>query len=191
MRIIKQNMMEKIKLPKIHYACANNGLRESMEYILVTKDEVAATNGTILVVHKTSDIFDSDFVFNMPERILIHKNQWKLLCDNALTISIDEYCIAVQYEGYKVSYPISTEERLGIKYPKYNSVFPKKEDVESIDSIGINPVILYQLSQAMLTAASSSNGLKFEFYGKARGILITPVDYSNNAKALLMPVILS
>jgi len=183
--------MKKIKLPKLHYACCSNSLRVTIEYILVTKDEVVATDGTMLVVHKTSDIFDSDFIANMPERFLIHRTQWRLFCNNALAISFENNFICVVYDGYKVNYPISTEEQLGTKYPKYNAVFPKKEEVEAIDSIGLNHIKLYNLSQAMFSSVSSASGLKFEFYGKTRGILVTPSNSHNNTRALLMPVMIN
>jgi len=183
--------MNKIKLPKLHYACCSDRLRLTIEHILVTKDEVVATDGNILVVHKTSDIFDSDFISNMPERFLIHRTQWRLFCSNARIISFENNSICVVYDGYKVNYQISTEEEIGLKYPNYNSVFPKKEEVEAIDSIGLNPIKLHNLSQAMFASVSSSKGLKFAFYGKARGVLVTPSDMYNNTRALIMPVMIN
>ena len=53
-------------LPKLHLVCQDySQIRPIMNYILVTKDDVVATDAHVLVIHKTRDLFDEHFINKM------------------------------------------------------------------------------------------------------------------------------
>ena len=62
--------MKKKTLPKMQFACSNDELRPSMQHVEITKETVTASDGNLLVSHRTNDLFNSDFIENMPEKIL-------------------------------------------------------------------------------------------------------------------------
>ncbi len=170
-------------LPKLHLICANDILRKALQYVLVTKKETVATDAHCLVVYETELIFSQEFVENMPERFLIHKEIWAKICKKHHFICFENNMIKVIYETHTVFYPIMFEENLTL-YPKYNHVLPTGK-AEEIKSIGINPHLLSKLCKAI----GINNAVKLTFRGESNCISVYFRDIPS-IKAIIMPVLI-
>ncbi len=194
-------MRTKKSLPKIHLACANDSLRPVMEHILITKDEIVASDAHIIVIHKTENIFDEESIKAMPERFLIHKNQWKEICKNHDRLTFKNNQIIVNHNNtYNFCFDISFENDYAPKgykgyyagnFPDYKKVIPTKFK-ESVYEIGLNPKLLKNLVDTMFFPYAEVKNIKFTFYGKDRAIIVEPADSSvPTVKGLIMPVMIT
>jgi len=183
-------MKTKIKLPKLHLVCANDQLRPVISHILITKEEVVATDANILVVRRTSELFSEEFIAAMPARILVHKDQWKAFYNGSSDITIEGDIIWVHYEEHKVSHSVKIEGE-GLTYPNYAAIFPVEEDTVEPSEIGFNPFLLKTLAEAMLSPSQTNKGFSFKFYGEDKAIVVRPIDIDNNSKGIIMPITLS
>lgn len=195
-------MRRKKYLPKLHLACANDDLRPMMNHILITKDEIAASDAHVLIIHKTKSFFDEVSIKKMPERFLIHKNQWKEICKAHDSIEFDNNQIIVGYNNeYTISYDIIVESNyiprdfVGLKvsgsYPNYNAVLPNEKTKKEVGAIAFNPDMINKLISAMFFPYTDVKNIKFEFYGPDRAIIVSPTSQDIEVKALLMPVMIS
>lgn len=181
----------KTRLPKLHLICSDDSFRPIFNHVLVTKDEICATDAHKLVLHKTDEMFPSEFIHNMPERFLIHREHWKILSKPFEIIKIEGDYITVYPKLYdlninhtiKISY-----ESDSMKFPDYKAIFPTGLPVE-LSAIGLNASKLKDVQDGLIFP-DQVNALKLEFYGEHKAILITATDSDNNGKAILMPVAL-
>lgn len=178
---------KKLSLPKLHLACSDSELRPSLNYVLVTKDNIVATNDRILVVHKTKDVFNDVFIASMPERFLIHYKSWQQLCrkhdkirfiDGLIEQTVDT-CVHIFKPIYE------TEE---FKYVQWEAAIPKTKP-SPIKNIGVNPNLLKRLSDAM-SLDDSYMGLILFFYDKHKAIYVKHKNIENNSYGIIMPVMI-
>jgi hypothetical protein len=170
-------------LPKIHLACPCGDLEFIMNYILVTKKDIVANDGRILAIHKTEEIFNEDFIEQMPERFLIHYKIWREMCKKHCFIDFEKGMIKVKYSCHTAFYPIELEANIN-NYPAYQIIFPK--DIKEVNKIGINSSLLKKLSIVMGTS-----NLKLIFYGENKGIIAEGKNSDYNAKGLIMPLMIN
>jgi hypothetical protein len=157
-----------LKIPKLHLCCADDSCRPALSHILVTKDEIVATNAHILIVHKTNSIFDQNFIEAMPERFYISAFIWKKL-EHVRYLIFENNMLRVIYSKYVAFYPIVKYDEF--EYPAYEKLTKKEGPV---DSICINPNLLKKLYDAMLCP---QGGLKLWFGGeKFNAISVKPND---------------
>lgn len=172
--------------PKIHLACANDGLRPIMSHVLIAKGEVVASDGHMLVILKTESVFEEEFIYEMPERFLIHRDSWTHLVKKHKTLKYmaDAKEIAIIYDSHIVKIPAIFEEVPGalesLKYPNYTAILNQVS--ESVDQIGLKPCFLHTISKIF-----ESKNVFLKFNGASNYIDITPSDCCNNARAILMP----
>ena len=188
-------------LPKLHLVCQDySQIRPIMNYILVTKDDVVATDAHVLVIHKTRDLFDEHFINKMPDRFLIHMNQWKRICLKHYNIEFDNDEIIVQHHGYQNAFKITMEGEKpasllhsygGFEYPLYNKVLLPDSEIQAVENIGLNPILVDKLTKAMFSPNDATKNLKLTFYGSNRHIMAHPVNSEYSAKALIMPVMIT
>lgn len=178
--------------PKIHECLATDELRPAMSYAFVTKEETAATDAHILVVHRTSEIFDDLFIPQIPEGgLFVGKEPLvDLAKKDVLKVNfIESHSIleVIHQDRYKKLtkryFDVKMAKDVDFQYPKYNSVFPDGQ--EKISGIGLNPAYLNRLCKAL----GAENGVNLQFYGEHRPIIVKPhsSDYPT-AKGLIMPV---
>ncbi len=170
------------KVPKIHYATCTDELRPALQHILITKKNIIASNLYILVIHETKNVFDKQLIDDLPDRCLIHRENWKILARGHYDIIYNKEakCFDVVGRNTKFFIKVEFEEKIG-NFPDYNYVMNKWEK-GSIDSIGISPELLYDLGRAM----DCKNTVELKFHNKNRGILVK----SEFAKGLIMPRII-
>ena len=175
--------MNKMKtLPKLHLCCANDELRPAMNHLLVTKEFIVASDSHVLIEFKTSELFDQNFIEAMPERFLIHRENWKMLSVKHHYLLFTDSQIEIIKNGFSFFIPAVREEDIG-NFPDYEKVF--KVEKESItDKIGIKPELLKKLSSAI-----GSQILHLHFNGEARTIIIK--SSIEGVRALIMPAMIS
>jgi hypothetical protein len=184
--------MKKIRLPKLHVACGNCHLRPAINHIYFSKEEIAATDSHILAILKTADIFDKDFIKNMPKQFLLHKNQWKNFYTGAFNIAFEDNSICAYYYGkgmgiYKIKHEIINFKEH--RFPNYKNVLPDESDQKEVDVLGINPFLLNKLLEAIKDPSLGDSTVKLILNGASKAISVSIP--GNNAKGIIMPVILS
>jgi hypothetical protein len=141
-----------------------------------------------LVIHKTEDLFDDEFIQSMPDRFLIHRNHWREISKGFVSLRINDNIIHCFTKTIKNLYPISFENSVEIdkKYVNYTDIIPKMEDIKEIPKIGLNPYLLLKISKAM----DLNYGVRIMFHGSERSMLIYPTnaEIDNSSMALLMPI---
>lgn len=140
--------MNKMKtLPKLHLCCAYDELRPVMQHVFVSKEDIVSSDSHMLIRFNTEEIFDSEFIEAMPERFLIHAENWKIMAKRHDFIFFKDNKIEVIQSGRSLFIPIVLEDDLG-KYPDYKLVMERLEKTP-IDKIGIKPELLKKLSLAV------------------------------------------
>lgn len=185
-------------IPKIHECLANDELRPAMNYALVTKEETAASDAHIMVVHRSAEIFtDPDFLEEIPEKgILIGKEALKdLALQDVHHVEYTEVggnlIIVTHAPNRGASFRRYFEVLLnGDEYTfvDYNKVWPKKEDKQKggVESIGFNSTLLAKLEKAL----GATTGVNLEFYSPMKAIVVRgkgSEEYTQ-AKGLIMPM---
>lgn len=171
---------------ELNLITSKDDLRPTLNYVKVTKENCVATDAHALGVIPTEDIFDEEFIIEIPEEgMLIHSEDWKKLKNNINVSWKTDGVIKIMYKGKKRDVLIETEreESIGI-YPKWESVIPKEVGEEPVESIGINFKIGLNLQKAL----GSENGLKASFYGRSKAIRLDTLDEDDNSYGILMPV---
>ena len=174
---------------KLDLIASKDDLRPIMNFIVVSKINCVATNGNVLGVVPTGEIFDEDFINDLPEDgILIHREDWKKLYDTSSIFihDIDSKTIKIIYPKKRsVIIEFSTEDAEG-KYPKWDSVIPKSEGETS--EMNINPRLLALLTKAL----GYTTGCKLTFCGHlGRAILVNKIHTEGVTEAygIIMPII--
>lgn len=182
-------MKNKKFIPKIHLACVNDVLRPIFQYVLVTKENIVATNSHLIVKIPTIDIFHK-IIDKLPERCLIHKDVWAQLVNADQIIDFKDdilfylingilFCLKVDYENS------NTIDRM---FPNYKVVMETKK--APVDKIKLRPDFLKKI-QDCIFVNEKDKSLILEFAGNNGGISIRPSDPDNHAKAILMPMMIT
>lgn len=175
--------MKEKQLPRLHLACSYDELRPVMNNVFVTKKHTIASNGHVLIQFDTNYLFNDQFVNDMPEQFMIHRNIWQKLCKKNYAIYFKDDLINVQYKGYSdIIRPIINTD---LPYPNYLSCFPEKKDKEKVTEIGLSSITLNILTKSLFTA-NDNPVMKFELYSKYKAIVVH-LEESIKAKALIMP----
>ena len=187
------------KLPQIYQCLDDSDMRPAMNYALIQKDETAATNAHILVVHASSELFDAEFLESLPDDgLMVGKEALKDLSKSdihSITFHPDMKLIEVLHVpgrvgwgSYKRYFEVKLQSDMSTLFPKYKTVFPSKDKKKKdISQIGLHAGLLLRLQKAM----GASSGVKMEFYGEDQSIICHPKggDYSF-CKGIIMPVII-
>jgi hypothetical protein len=175
---------------QLHLICSKDELRPTMHYVKVTKNNTVATNGYVIGVVPTENIFDTDFIRQIPESgFLIHAEDFsKLIKGDFLTWKTSGAVISINSKKRPQLIEINTETKVGV-YPNWEAVFPTGENVE-ITKIGVDFKIAFDLQKAL-----DLDRCKLEFYGVNKGIKVTEAKTrkadKNKAYGLIMPCSLS
>lgn len=175
-----------IKLPRIDYACSKDYLRPIMGCVLVTKKEVVASEGYILVIHQTEDLFSDEFIENMPDRFLVRSFIWALLCKPARTIEYNNEHNKIEIHdkhNRQFSVGVDFEKKESSSFPDYQKILDSFEP-KKIDKIGISPEKLNLLKKAM---EPENDVIEFSFSGVDKMILARAI----NSIGLIMPRIIT
>ncbi|NLG04520.1 MAG: hypothetical protein GX567_11945 [Clostridia bacterium] len=189
-----------MKIPALHYAISDDDIRPALESVWVGKEDTVATNGHILVVHKTKTLFGEEFANSVPEegirltrRMIIDIRKREV---EEVRLSEDKTMITL-LPSIMLSHILPT---IGYKLPKdipampdYKKVIPKKAESKPIDKIKFNPNLIDDLHKAMSPDPRNKLFLIFYFRSADKGCLVIPStddpDYKDSY-AVIMPAML-
>jgi len=176
-----------MKFPKLHLACADDGLRPQMMCVKVEREFTFASDAHICVRHQTSSIFKEEFIKQIPEAgIMIPRKAIYLICQKAtVKISLTDDKKQIQLHRTDESV-ISFKLYSDRAYPNANSIYPDMKDCKELSKIGINTGLLLRLSQSM---GCDIPIVKLHFFADNLAIIVTSnhSDY-DNVTGLIMPV---
>lgn len=194
--------MQKLNLICVQKKDEKRFTRQSISYVLLTKDYTVATNTYALIAHKTKALFSDYFVENLKDedRFLIYRDQWKKLCKNGLNYVFDREKMVIRTikNGDVVDMiPLETEEKIG-KFPNWQRVLPDDSVFkEEVSGVGFRPSLLYNLEQAIYPESKDDYPLFLSFMGKSENGWVenNPIRVessekiypNNNFKAIIMP----
>ena len=185
-------------IPKIYECLGKDPHRPIFDYALITKEHTVATDAHIMVVHKTSELFEKDFVAHIPEegmllggdalrdmakkdveQIILNKQSDKSLPKNNITV--------LHRKGGKAIFEVREHGGLD-NFPNWSGVMPKIEDNTTVMAIGIDARKLLRLQNALATETA---GLKCYFTGESGAILCYPTNVDTqypSAVGIIMPM---
>ena len=168
-------------MPKFNLLCGKDDLRPAMAGVLLTQNNVVATDAHRMAWGLTSELFDIPEECVIPENFIIPAKAWAELAKKGATgMEICEDSVKIfdknmDYKAFKLI--------IGM-YPNWEAVIPKDE--VSIDKIGLAPKILRALCEFYPSA-----NMKLTFTGEARAVLIHWMTVDINLNGLIMPVMLN
>jgi len=173
-------------MKKLHLCCASKKegqFRPTLNYILVTKQECVATNANIMAIIPSKEIFTEQFIEDMPERFLIHRDDWAQLIKCKIDLEFINNSIKAFIGNRELTIKIHTEESIG-KYPQYKDVIPLIKTQSSIRDVGVNAELLSTLQIALDCPA-----VKLTFHGNNKAIYVSAINY-DGSYGIIMPFIL-
>lgn len=179
-----------MKLPKLNKATSTCGLRPCMMNIFITKEDVVAADGHILVAHKTNDFFSKEFIERIPnEGMYISGEDWKVLTVKFTAITLDKSgIVSVFNKNGERLIRTKSVDRVG-KFPDWKELFNQFKNKDNVcGEFGIRPKLLFNLSEAV-----GSFDLKLKCYDNSSAIQVlpgSPCDY-RGVVALIMPVMIN
>jgi len=168
-------------------ACATDGMRPVLEYILLKDGYAYASNAHVLVRVPLEECttFEED-QRALLDGCLIHKSMLKYI------VGFDIVHVEKTEDG-AVYLETSTGEntvkvQLGkdgdiLKYPNAEEILKGSKDRTPIQKIGFAPKFI-----ASLTAALGTDLLKFEFASENSAVFVRPVSANGSAVGVIMPI---
>ena len=171
-----------------------------LAYILLTKENLFATNGFCGIIISTKDVLGDSFQEDLPAdvRVLIHGKDWAKLCKTDVEfIRWDNGMIQVMKKKGLVDYiKVTTEEKVS-KFPSLEKAFPSECNA-SVNVMGIDSTVLYNLGQALYPHSRKKGGMalflknskeKDGFSSAAMDVRMIKEYDDITYKAVIMPVI--
>lgn len=174
---------------KLHLATSKDRFRPALQSILVTKENIVATDADIMAVLPTALVFNEASIECLPDMgLLIDGQIWKAIYSaESITIYLDgdAYKIAGHFKN-KPSAEFRAEiNGDGSNFPNWLQVVPTEDKREAMPVLGINAKLLMNLSDAI----DASNGLKLETNGSGKGIIAKPIGLDTGEPyGLIMPI---
>lgn len=180
-----QELMKKFRLPKLHLVCSTDKLRPSFKHVMITKENIVATNAHVLIELKTKYYFNDDFINDMPDKMFIHKNNFKqlTLLSYGYKYNAEKQLIELFYDGYKKYIQVIIDP--DFIFHNYEKAFPVK--IEEVRKVGLYLDNFDLINKALFLPDMISN-VKVKFYGENRAIVISPKDEFTENRALIMPI---
>lgn len=181
---------------KLHLATSKDKLRPVLNSVLVTKENIVATDSHILARIPTDTIFDPESIDTIPETgLLIDSTIWKAVynAESLHLITKGSYYIIAYYKNKPtIEYRIEENGKQG-KYPEWQRVIPDHDHAkQETDTMHLNPKLLENLRQALDATA----GLKLQYNGDTKPITIKPTlsrekreETAKHGDGLIMPII--
>lgn len=174
---------------KLYLSTSKDKLRPVMQSILVTKENIVATDAHIMAVVPTALVFDEASIELMPDKgLLIDAQIWKSI------YSADSIFIYLEGDGYKIAGHFKNKPSAHFSaeingtvgtFPNWQTVIPQETARQEMLMTGINAKLLMNLADAL----NASNGFKLEFNGSNKGIICTPINEdSPKPYGLIMPI---
>jgi hypothetical protein len=158
---------------KINTLASKDELRPALEGVFKNGKYLYATNGYIAIRINCENEFEKipDGKIIRPDIYVELLNGYILECDNESITLVDR---------------IITRPYIDEKFPDIEGIFNTGQ-TELIDSVGFSLNLLLKLKTA-LTKCGFSGEVRMKFYGKNKGIVVTPINSSCYFTCILMPL---
>lgn len=171
---------------KLSIACSNDDLRTSLQCVYFDEGYALATDAHIIV---KQSLTEHDFTKEEIEILngkFLHKDAFnKIYQYDQVEVTKEGFeCISKNNNIKALIYFTDIES----KFPKWKPLFDKGGAIK-VDEIGLNGNLLKRVNDISLSRIKT---YKFQFFGKNKGIKITPNDLTEYDECIiLMPVMLN
>jgi DNA polymerase III beta subunit-like protein len=181
-----------VNFTQLNAAASKDDLRPVMQgaYIDLKNRCIVATDAHILVSYpiKITENDSEQDGFIVPTRLF---NYLKYMVDlKKKDFSFVEFELTEDYaEAFYLGEMVYRAKYIDGKYPLWKNVMPTKNDIQSINEIGLGFGVLKKLISALPTTVS---GYKFSFTAKNKAILVEPLDADYaGVKGIMMPTMIN
>jgi hypothetical protein len=189
-------------MQRLDLVCSKDEMKPALNYVKLNKDEVVASDGHVLVIHKTINLFGEDFVNSLPNKdLFIHRTDWKIICKSTvIRYEYNEGQISTfNKKGDLLDIIVLYDNEKVVKYPDLHLAVPSLCN-ETPSVIGINSKLLYDLTLAIYSDKNDSllvdlKCSKLDEYGRSFGAMrVIPSNqesdlYNSDVIAVIMPVL--
>ena len=174
-------------LSKIENCLSKDQFRPVLNFALLTRENIIASDAHVLAVLQTKDYFSDDFVTALGDkRYLIPRAACKALAAKKVqNVWLKDDCLHV-LNGSEQIFPLETEERIGA-FPAWDRILPKMEDKLPTEQIGINPKLMVALQDAI----GNEFPVRVTFFGPTRAMLVHSTDPETASYGAVMPVMVN
>lgn len=174
---------------KLHFACSRDDLRPMMNYIHFIDGFAYATNGNVLIRHKLEA---HDFLPNEIEAMNGRSLHWKafrqILSYKHVDFTQEEGFIC--RDGFKCIIPAPLSTTIEANNIPFERVITELLSIttKELSEIGLSITQANLIKSCML---NYHNGIKMEFKGSNKGIVITPIGIDQDDELyILMPMMI-
>jgi hypothetical protein len=191
------------QFPKVSDILGNDNLRPILNYAVISKEYIYATNAFVLVRLKTKDYFDQKhFIDKLPDHplfmdkfILKKMEQRSRMIVTIAESDLSESGLMIKIKNVKtnetVFYSLKDTIAIGISKPlNYEAVIKQIQETpyEEVKEIGIHHPYLNALGNAM----GANYGLSIEIRSKTTGMIAKDAnDTDSNNLGIIMPRLVS
>jgi hypothetical protein len=180
---------------QLHLICSD-GVRPALSYVLITRENMVATNSNVLGVIPTKELFKEDFIKALPEKgVLIHAEDFEKIIGYAVKIlglagAIWENKKTIRLQSAKKRdllievIPNDESSDIGI-YPEWEKVVPD----EMVCDVPLSDFSFNAELAALLQKALGSERLNVSFSGRNKAMrVITNEEGLSDRYGIIMPV---
>ena len=168
---------------KLHEVASKDSLRTDLQHIIIEGGNFVVIDLHMLLIQplKYHDFDDTEI--GMLEGYCIHRDTFKELLKYDTHVVDDFGVITASKKGVEVHFELKKTSEQDWKYPRYKSVLPDGSSFEPKGSIGLDPVKLQKLSEAMV----GGDFVELIFHERDKPIEVRKRDAEGQV-AILMPV---
>jgi hypothetical protein len=178
---------------KLHAVCGNDIYRPAFSYIEFQGGFAYATDAHVAVIVDLTDVFGCDYdTTRLLDGYRIHRNVWRMLIGKRVEIKEQG---TLMFSPTAKEWPSlilkldETEAEMGRAVAdKITSVFPKIQDAQPLQHIGVNPALFKRAADA---CRFEYNQARLTFFGPNKAILMDDKPGVSKSMAIVLPVMLS
>lgn len=134
---------------KLHEVASTDKFRVNTQHIIIEDGNFVVTDTYKLLIQPLALHGFDETEIGMLEGYCIHRDAFKELLKYETHIVDDFGVITASKKGVEVNFELKKTSEQDWSYPPYKSVIPDFEDTDSKSKIGIAPLKLHKLSEAM------------------------------------------
>ena len=174
-------------LPRLDYICSRDELRLPLNYVMIDRGWLVATNGHILMVISGSDAGLNEDELRIAHGKALHWEQWAAMLTKHDVVEFTEECVLAVSGSETTKFPYTKPMGMeGGKFIDWRAVMaPDQLPVTAVDNIAFNPELAYKIFQVVKPMKIHPVSPKFTFSGGNKAIFFNYEEY--DVYGLLMP----
>lgn len=177
-------------LPKLHLICGKEEvLRPALCHVQITREDLRASDAHCLAIYPTADTALAKC--ELPEEpIYLHREHYKLLAAPSvqfITYDAENRIFRAIHKGSKPDSLVHVD-KMDERYPDFEPLIPRWQDGVELSVLGINPIILLNLAEAIAKPGEKDLSLALKFSGMTRAVMAKSLQNDAEVKAIIMPV---